>query len=59
MTLKEFRELVGHLAAVLPAPPERLDSDWQCTRSFAVEQQPDAEPPLCCLLRRPLRAHET
>ena len=42
----EFRALVGHLAAVLKVPVKEISPDWRCRRSFAIEEPPDAEPPL-------------
>ncbi len=45
MSDQEFRTLIGHLAAVLKVDVKEQDR-WQCRRSFAVEEPPDAEPPL-------------
>lgn len=46
MSEEEFRQIVGHLAAVLDVSAKELGSNWQCQRSFAIEEPPDAEPPL-------------
>jgi hypothetical protein len=43
---EEFRAIIGHLAAVLGVAVKEIGNDWQCRRSFAIEEPPDAEPPL-------------
>lgn len=46
MTEREFRSVIGHLAAVLNVQVQELQEGWQCDRSFAVEERPVDEPPL-------------
>ena len=46
MTEVEFREVIGHLAAVLNVQAHKLSHNWRCGRSFAVEEPPAEEPPL-------------
>jgi hypothetical protein len=45
MTEREFCDIVGHLAAVLEIPAREIPT-WVCSRSFAIEEPPIAEPPL-------------
>jgi hypothetical protein len=45
LTIAELRRVVGHLAVTMNAPLVRLDDNWECDRSYAVEQ-PSDEPPL-------------
>lgn len=45
MSEQEFREMIGHLASVLSVQATNLRQDWNCKRSFAIEQ-PDEEPAL-------------
>ena len=46
MNDQEFREMVGHLAAVLKIRPKKLRKNWHCRRGFAIEEPPTKEPPL-------------
>jgi hypothetical protein len=46
MNDQEFREMVGHLAAVLKIRPKKLRKNWHCRRGFAIEEPPTNEPPL-------------
>ncbi len=45
MSDEEFRTLIGHLAVVLNVKLEEREN-WQCHRSFAIEEPPEVEPPL-------------
>ena len=44
MSEPEFKKLIGHLASILKIDV-RIDQQWNCGRSFGVEQ-PDEEPAL-------------
>lgn len=46
MNEQEFREMVGHLAAVLEIPSKKLPNNWHCGRAFSIEEPPTEEPPL-------------
>src|ERR1700688_647450 len=41
MSEDEFCALVGHLATVMRVDIRKLSAGWSCSRSFAVEEQPD------------------
>ncbi len=46
MSAREFRSMIGHLAAVNRLPAREVSGRWRCRRSFKKIEEPLKEPPL-------------
>jgi len=46
MSDEEFLSIIGHLAAVLKVRVKEVEDSWNCRRSYAIDEPPEAEPPL-------------